>query len=133
MFNLTRSPELSLVEVIILEQIYLLLNRLDRLTKTITENTDNYDKVVEAAREMKYINSYNGSLELLKDQFFQHASFDTLRKIASEEKFKSESRYTIDGFIIPKVVLKSFKYGSEIKSTDPKADIAKKLGAKIVL
>lgn len=132
MLKLTSTLELSAVEIVLLENIYHILNRLETLTQEITANIDSYGKVIEAAREMKYINAYNGSLVLLKDQFFEHALPGTLSKIANELKFKPAYAYQ-DDFIIPKIVLKEFRYSSEIKSTDPKADIAKKLGAKVVL
>lgn len=131
MLKLTRAPELSPVEVVILENIYLILNRLEVLTKQVYDSIDKYDLAVEAIREMKYL-KYNGTLKLLKDQFFQHASPATLSKIINEEKFKPESTH-LNEFLISKEVLKEFGYGSEIRSTDPKATLAKTLGAKIVV
>ncbi len=130
--KLQKSTDLTSVEVILIEQIYLLLNKRERLIAEIVKNADDYNKVIEAAQELRYIDAYSGTLKQMKDQFFAHASVETLTKIVNQEKFTPIYTYS-DPFIISKDILKDFRYGEEIKQDNPKAAIAKKMGAKIIV
>lgn len=132
--KLDTSPELSAVEMVLLENIFLILNRKAELIHQISKSSaeEKYKEVITAAQELSYINSYRSTLENLKEQFFNHASVQTISNIISNKPFKSSSEWR-EPFLITKDVLTSFRYGSKVKHTDPKAALAKKLGAEIVL
>ena len=129
--KLIKSNDLSAVETVLIENIYLILNKRDRLIKEIVEHVDDYKKVIEAAQELKFIDGYKGTIHELKEQFFEHASVQTLTKIVNEEKFNPSFTYQ-EAFLISKAVVKEFRYGAEVRSDNPKAAIAKKLGAKLI-
>jgi len=131
-FTLQKTNDLKAVEIVLIENIYLVLKRRDELIKRIVNHADDYKKVLEAAEELRHIDRYNGTMDNMKNQLFEYASVETLRKIVYEEKFASVYNFQ-DPFTISKLVLKEFGYGSEIKQSHPKAEIAKKLGAKIVI
>lgn len=130
--KLQHTNDLSAVETVLIENIYSIVNRREKLIKDIIANCEDYKKVIEAAEELKHIHRYHGTLHDLKEQFFQHASVQTLTRIVNEEKFTPVYNFQ-DAFSISKLVLKEFGYGSDIKADNPKAQIAKKLGAKITL
>lgn len=93
---------------------------------------DKLKELIKTAEELKYLTAWDNTLDKMKDQFFEYAEKDTLNKIINELAFKAESQWG-QPFLIPKLVLKTFRYSAEVKQSNPKADIAKKLGAKIVI
>jgi len=130
--KLQKTKDLAIEEIILIENIYSILNRRDKLINVILENVQDYKKVIEAAEEIKYIDHWDGTIKQMRDHLFEHASYQTIRKIISEEKFTPIYDFQ-EAFLISKRVLKEFRYSAEIKKDHPKADLAKKLGAKIIL
>jgi hypothetical protein len=129
--QLRKSKELSPVEVVLIENIYNLLNQKDKLIEKMVSDLDNYKQIIDCAHELQHITGWKSPLRQFQEQFFKYASVQTLEKIADEIKFENEYSYG-EAFLISKSVLKDFRYGSEVRSDDPKARVAKKLGAKII-
>lgn len=124
--------QLTPVEQVLLENIYNILLRKKELMKRVFENAcvGKYKEVDESVQELKYIDQYNSTLDSLKEQFFEHASIPLLNKIINREVFKKEWG---DNIQITPDVLREFRYSSEFKISHPKAEIAKKLGAKLIV
>jgi hypothetical protein len=125
------KENLTLIERVLLENIYHILLRKKKLEKEIIEyiGSSEYDKINGMVTELKYINQWDGTLNQMKDQFFEHAEIKTLLIIINRQLFPT--RYS-DGIMISTDVLKEFRYSSEFKMNHPKAEIAKKLGAKLI-
>lgn len=125
------KDNLTPVEQVLLENIYSILLRKKKLEKEIIENvgSSEYDKINAMVQELKYINQWDGTLAQMKDQFFEHATIKTLTIIIERKGFSTKWSSDV---IISTDVLKEFRYSSEFKMNHPKAEIAKKLGAKLV-
>lgn len=131
-YELEGCKSLTEGERIILEHLYRIFDKQAELVKTITEEANgDLKKVLEAAKELQYIQRYNGELSLFKEQFWDIATPKTLSMIVNQEKFIGGG-FSNPEFTIPLAVLKKFNSFDEIRSDNPKSLIAKKLGAKLL-
>ena len=128
-----KSSELTEVETVIINCILNILRRREKLHEEIGKNIidGKYKEVMDAAQELRFIDTYDGTLKHLKNELFEYASILTLEKIIGEIKFLPSTSYGSE-FIITKDVMRKFSSYDEISQRDPKASIAKQLGAKII-
>jgi len=130
--TLNSTEELSKVEVLLIENIYYMLNEIDKIKENIIRCATDEDihKIHEYTQKLSAIISL-GLLNQLKEQFWKETHPTTLRKIVNQEKFISKSTWS-ESFLIDQRVIRNF--GSyDLVSNDEKGQLAKKLGAKIVI
>lgn len=105
------------------------------------EKQKNDQDILKAVQEGKYNDipklsaigyhlSYNSIEKGLKEDLWSKAPDDILLKIVENQPFEVERAWS-DNVIIPSFILPDLKW-KEFASTNPKANIARKLGAKII-
>jgi hypothetical protein len=126
------SPELTYVEIFLINAYYNVLNRINNVQKELAQSTGDVDKTLRCAYELQAINRLQ-LIKECKDQFWAIASVETLTKIYEFKPFISKYSYA-DPIIIDQSILPRFTSSwDKIQAKDPKAQLAKKLGATIVV
>lgn len=128
-----KFKELNTLETVL---INLILNRLFSIEETKKRvisyvQEEKYTKAKEESDKL-YLMQYDKTLSDLKEAFFDNAEVATLTKIANGEKFISEWHFDQDKAILPIELLRTFSSYDKIINSNPKAQIAKKLGATII-
>ena len=130
--SLDNFTELSEIELIILNNMYQILEQQDKLVSLIIkEANDNPLKVIEYAKELSYW-KHNNIVHLALSTVWEKCSAKTLGKIINQDKFESKYSWSNDSQLIDIRVIKRFSSFDNVKNDD-KAQLAKKLGAKITI
>lgn len=130
--DLKLLKELSEIEVIVLTNIYQILEQQDKLVSLIVkEANDNPLRVIEYAQELSYW-KHNNIVHSALNSVWDNCSAKTLSKIINEEKFDTDYLWSNKTQLIDKRVLKRFSSFDNVKN-DEKGHLAKKLGAKITI
>lgn len=129
-YEIKHVEGLTDVERVLLVNILQIMEKEESIIKEIKENADDYTRVIKLADQLRITTGYQSQYKALKEQLFEYASPSLLSKIANQEKF--DRKYG-DGFVIPITVLPKFSSYDNMNSSNPKAQIYKKLGGTVTV
>ena len=130
-FDIKRIIGLTELEAYVIEQAIDFHYEMDRIKQQLLENIHDYGKIQAIAKSAAMYETMNRMINFNK-KVFENVCSEVLLKIINQDKFETKYNWSSDeDKVIPKCILPNFNSYDNFINTNPKATIAKRLGATI--